>query len=100
MLWFWWHRAQYRIYYTIDVNLTVYVSKSLEQKLRKRAAAAGLLPGRYIQQVVRKALEADGRFSPQFEALAGSWADVRDAARIVRDLKAHRTRSPKRATLK
>jgi hypothetical protein len=82
------------------MNLTVYVPKNLEAKLRKRAAAVGLAPGLYVQQVIREELEAQRRFSPQFEALAGSWDDVRTATDIVRDIKTHRTPSTKRASLK
>jgi hypothetical protein len=82
------------------MNLTVYVPKNLEAKLRKRAAALSLAPGLYVQQIVRQELEVERRFSSQFETLAGSWDDARDAVQIVRDIKSHRTPGRKRATLR
>jgi hypothetical protein len=82
------------------MNLSVYVPKDLEDKLRKKALARKLPLGLYVQQLVREALEDNKQFSPAFEALAGSWQDDRPAQAIVADIKKQRTSSGKRAALR
>lgn len=73
------------------MNLTVYIPRSLQDKLRQRARAAKLTPARYLQQLLRQDIEDGPReFSARFAALAGSWEDDRPAADIVRDIEDNR----------
>ena len=73
------------------MNLTVYIPRSLQDKLRQRARAANLTPARYLQQLLRQDIEEGPQeFSPRFAALAGSWEDDRTAADIVRDIEDNR----------
>ena len=73
------------------MNLTVYIPRSLQEKLRQRAQAAKLTPARYLQQLLRQDIE-DGpqEFSARFADLAGSWEDDRAATDIVRDIEDNR----------
>jgi hypothetical protein len=82
------------------VNLSLYIPKDLETKLRKRALALKVAPGLYVQQVVRKDLESSAQFSKRFEELSGSWEDSRSASELIRDIKANRSLAAKRAVLK
>jgi hypothetical protein len=90
----------YTLSYSACMNLSVYVPKDLEDKLRKEASARKLAPGLYVQQIVRQALEEKTQFSKAFEALAGSWDDERSAEAIIADIKKQRAPSGKRATLR
>ncbi len=73
------------------MNLTVYIPRSLQEKLRQRARAAELTPARYLQRLLRQDIEDGPReFSARFAALAGSWEDDRAAAAIVRDIEDNR----------
>jgi hypothetical protein len=73
------------------MNLTVYIPRSLQQKLRQRARAEKLSPSRYLQHLLRQDIE-DGpqEFSARFAALAGSWEDDRASTDIVRDIEDNR----------
>jgi hypothetical protein len=82
------------------MNLSVYVPKDLEGKLREASSARELAPGLYVQQLLRDALESNKQFSKAFEALAGSWEDDRSTEKIIADLKKTRAPSSKRATLR
>ena len=80
------------------MNLTVYIPRSLQDKLRQRARAAKLTPARYLQQLLRRDIEDGPReFSQRFAALAGSWEDDRAADKIIRDIEDNRidTERPK-----
>ena len=73
------------------MNLTVYIPRSLQDKLRQRARAANLTPARYLQHLLRRDIEDGPReFSTRFAALAGSWEDDRAATEIVRDMEDNR----------
>jgi hypothetical protein len=73
------------------MNLTVYIPRSLQDKLRQRARAAKLSPARYLQQLLRQDIEDGPReFSAHFAALAGSWEDDLPATDIVRDIEDNR----------
>jgi hypothetical protein len=73
------------------MNLTVYVPRSLQRSLRRRAEAAKLTPARYLQHLLRQDIEeAVTEFSPRFAALAGSWQDDRSAAEVARDIEDNR----------
>jgi len=78
-------------YRSIVMNLTVYIPRSLQEKLRQRARAEKLSPSRYLQQLLRQDFE-DGpqEFSARFAALAGSWEDDRSSTEIVRDIEDNR----------
>ena len=79
------------------MNLTVYIPRSLQEKLRQRARAAKLTPARYLQHLLRRDIE-DGpqAFSSRFAALAGSWEDDRAATDIVRDIEDNRIDAERR----
>ncbi|MEE4271158.1 MAG: hypothetical protein V2I67_05770 [Thermoanaerobaculales bacterium] len=73
------------------MNLTVYIPRSLQDKLRQRARAAELSPARYLQQLLRQDIDASpAEFSNRFAALAGSWNDNRSAQDIIRDIEENR----------
>jgi hypothetical protein len=73
------------------MNLTVYVPKALEAKVRAKAKALKLGPSMYVQLVLREALASQNKFTEQFRALLGSWDDKRSADEIVADIKRHRS---------
>lgn len=73
------------------MNLTVYVPRSLQRSLRRRAEASKLTPARYLQHLLRQDIEGGlTEFSSRFAALAGSWQDDRSAAEVARDIEDNR----------
>lgn len=73
------------------MNITVYVPKAIENRLKEAAARVHLNPARFVQRLLTRELDREPTsFSEDFRALAGSWEDDRTAEEIIRDIKENR----------